>query len=104
MIRCRKCKQPIRILRLRKNKPDMIVKDTVYDNETAIHAWNRFKSDVLEREDYYCNYFSFTRDQQEKEEKSQIIWLIHILFKRRFVRVSSIHFSALVMKKTRYKY
>lgn len=75
MIRCRKCKQPIPILRLRKNKPDMIVKDTVYDNETAIHTWNRFKSDVLEREDYYCNYFSFTRDQQEKEEKSQIIWL-----------------------------
>ena len=35
-----------------------------HDNSNAIHAWNRFESNVLGREDYYRNHFSFTNDQQ----------------------------------------
>ena len=38
-----------------------------------------------------------------QEKESQLIRKIHILFQRRFGRVSSVHFQALMMKKLGYK-
>ena len=40
----------------------------------------------------------------KKVKKSQLIWQIHILFQLNFGRACSVHFLALMVQKSRYKY
>ena len=35
------------------------------DDPNAIHRWNIFKSEVIEKPNYYKNYFSLTEEKQE---------------------------------------
>ena len=36
-----------------------------YDDPNAIHQWNTFKSEVIEKPNYYKNHFSLTEEKQE---------------------------------------
>lgn len=51
MVRCQKPNPAIQSLRLRKKHGYMVVKDLAHDNTKAMHAWYRFKSGILEKED-----------------------------------------------------
>ena len=35
------------------------------DDPNAIHRWNIFKSEVIEKPNYYKNYFSLTEEKRE---------------------------------------
>ena len=38
--------------------PDMVVKESECDDGNAIHCWNRFKEDVLGKDNYHRNHES----------------------------------------------
>ena len=44
--------------------PNMEVADKC-DDPNAIHQWNIFKSEVIEKPNYYKNHFSLTEEKQE---------------------------------------
>ena len=35
------------------------------DDPNAIHRWNRFKSELIEKPNHYKNYFSLTEEKRE---------------------------------------
>ena len=35
------------------------------DDPNAIHRWNRFKREVINKPNYYKNHFSLTKEKQE---------------------------------------
>ena len=65
MIRCqKKClNAQIKILRIK--YPNMIVKEPVCNDANSIHAWSRFKQDILEKQNYYLNHFSLPEESRE---------------------------------------
>ena len=36
-----------------------------WDDPNAIHRWSIFKGEVIEKPNYYKNYFSLTEEKQE---------------------------------------
>ena len=44
--------------------PNMEVADKC-DDPNAIHRWNRFKREVINKPNYYKNHFSLTKEKQE---------------------------------------
>ena len=65
MIRCqKKClNAQIKILRIK--YPNMIVKEPVCNDANSIHAWSRFKQDILKKQNYYLNHFSLPEESRE---------------------------------------
>ena len=63
VIRCqyRQLEKHKRWLKLR--YPSMEVTDKCHD-PIAIHRWNKFKSEVIKRPNYYKNHFSLTEEKQ----------------------------------------
>ena len=43
----------------------MIVKEPECDDPNAVHCWNRFKTDILTKQNYYRNHFSLPEEVQE---------------------------------------
>ena len=50
---------------LRDKYPNMIVKEPECDDPNAVHCWNRFKTDILTKQNYYRNHFSLAEEVQE---------------------------------------
>ena len=50
---------------LRDKYPNMIVKEPECDDPNAVHCWNRFKTDILTKQNYYRNHFSLPEEVQE---------------------------------------
>ena len=67
-----------------------------------IMKWNlqRLKSHLILPKPINCQFSSCFK----MFRSSKLIWQIHLLFKRYFQRVSSVHFQTILMKKLRYKY
>ena len=65
MIRCQRLRLQKRINILRDKYPNMIVKEPECDDPNAVHCWNRFKTDILTKQNYYRNHFSLPEDVQE---------------------------------------
>ena len=65
MIRCQKKCLNIQIKLLRLKYPNMIVKEPLCNDANSIHAWSRFKQDILEKENYYLNHFSLPEESRE---------------------------------------
>ena len=65
MIRCQKMQLPGRTNVLRVKYPHMTVKEPSCNDGNAVHGWNRFKKDILHRDDYYRNNFNLPEDSRE---------------------------------------
>ena len=65
MIRCQKKALSKHLNILRDKYPLMIVKEPECDDPNAVHCWNRFKTDILTKQNYYRNHFSLPEEVQE---------------------------------------
>ena len=65
MIRCQKKALPKHLNILRDKYPNMIVKEPECDDPNAVHCWNRFKTDILTKHNYYRNHFSLPEEVRE---------------------------------------
>ena len=45
--------------------PSMVVNKPQFENSSAIHRWNMFKEDFLQKENYYRNHFNLPDDTIE---------------------------------------
>ena len=43
----------------------MTIKEPEFEDANALHRWNRFKEDFLQKENYYRNHFSLPDDAIE---------------------------------------
>ena len=64
MIRCQKRALSTQINLLRISYPNMNVFEPECDDPNAIHAWNRFKTDLLGKDNYYLNHFSLPEEHR----------------------------------------
>ena len=62
MIRSQKKALPKHLNILREKYPNMIVKEPECGDPNAVHCWNRFKTDILTKYNYYRNHFSLPED------------------------------------------
>ena len=58
MIRCQRKQLTARLNTLRVRYPDMAVREPECDDPNAVHAWCRFKDDVLGTDNFYRNHFT----------------------------------------------
>ena len=65
MIRCQKRALSTQINLLRISYPNMNVFEPECDDPNAIHAWNRFKTDLLGKDNYYLNHFSLPGEHRD---------------------------------------
>ena len=65
MIRSQKKALPKHLNILRDKYPNMIVKEPECDDPNAVHCWNRFKTDILTKHNYYRNHFSLPEEVRE---------------------------------------
>ena len=56
-------KSPLDFLQVK--YPEMEVKEPRCENANNIHCWNRFKRDLLGKENYYKNHFSLPEEHRE---------------------------------------
>ena len=70
IIRSKKSHLAILISNLRQKYPLMEVKEPQIEDANAIHRWNRFKEDYLQKDDYFRNHFTLLNgDAIEQFEK-----------------------------------
>ena len=70
IIRSKKSHLAILMSNLRKKYPLMEVKEPQIEDANAIHRWNRFKEDYLQKDDYFRNHFTLLNgDAIEQFEK-----------------------------------